>query len=497
MENIDIKLLIDTRNNREILEINRLIIKPQNVDFYYCSTKCSIIKCLIMADLELKKETIEITKLTDNDLLTIGNLAYIFTSDSENKKFFKKLYKEKISQDELHEIYDLISNITSGEELFDILNKKFIFNISPEIADEDILIIIKTFKNLNLQSLLGLIHSLSDTYIEEIAYVNNIDFDNPKEIFKYLFEIHTRPIAPQNANTFIDYFHKDKFEFNSSYDYFLYLFGNLDSKFKVFPVGTILLNILNNLDEIEKTCKDYVKNMQKSIDNAIKNNTPDSLLADFYLLLPATQLKLEKICPYFVFIQQFIGKSLTNGINKENHHFVPNKLSESINESIHYFNNLIADLHNFKNYFSLYLKRKEFQFKIFSSEINCTYDGNKYYCTYKFDIKSIEDILSASLQYIIFENKKIKKCDNCNKYFITTNKRDELHCDNPSPQNPNYTCKEYFSIKNDEKLVKIKKHYKNACNRFYTPISRAKKVVKIIQNIPNNLKILKVNITKN
>ena len=41
--------------------------------------------------------------------------------------------------------------------------------------------------------------------------------------------------------------------------------------------------------------------------------------------------------------------------------------------------------------------------------------------------------------------KIIRQCQNCGKYFIPANRSDTLYCDNPSPEAPEMTCKEYGS----------------------------------------------------
>lgn len=48
----------------------------------------------------------------------------------------------------------------------------------------------------------------------------------------------------------------------------------------------------------------------------------------------------------------------------------------------------------------------------------------------------------------ICENKiKIKKCQNCGKYFIPESRTDEIYCDRTSPQDDQMDCKEYGSKK--------------------------------------------------
>ena len=64
-----------------------------------------------------------------------------------------------------------------------------------------------------------------------------------------------------------------------------------------------------------------------------------------------------------------------------------------------------------------------------------------------YEIKSMSDLLNIELDYIINHNKTIKKCKNCEKYFIPKNRSDEEYCYNISPQNNKKTCKEYGARK--------------------------------------------------
>jgi hypothetical protein len=43
---------------------------------------------------------------------------------------------------------------------------------------------------------------------------------------------------------------------------------------------------------------------------------------------------------------------------------------------------------------------------------------------------------------------KVKRCQNCGRYFIVTGRSDTVYCDYPSPQNPKYNC-------NDKQMVKF------------------------------------------
>lgn len=58
-----------------------------------------------------------------------------------------------------------------------------------------------------------------------------------------------------------------------------------------------------------------------------------------------------------------------------------------------------------------------------------------------------EDRLSSvamiSFNEIASRRKSIQRCQNCGKYFIPAKRVDTLYCDNPSPEAPEMTCKEY------------------------------------------------------
>lgn len=51
----------------------------------------------------------------------------------------------------------------------------------------------------------------------------------------------------------------------------------------------------------------------------------------------------------------------------------------------------------------------------------------------------------ATLLWIVTNNLTIKQCQNCGKYFIPTARSDELYCNNPSPQEAEFSCKVYAS----------------------------------------------------
>ena len=54
-----------------------------------------------------------------------------------------------------------------------------------------------------------------------------------------------------------------------------------------------------------------------------------------------------------------------------------------------------------------------------------------------------QKIVMISFTEIAKRSKSIRKCKNCGKYFIPNKRADALYCDNPSPEIPGMTCKEY------------------------------------------------------
>ena len=94
-----------------------------------------------------------------------------------------------------------------------------------------------------------------------------------------------------------------------------------------------------------------------------------------------------------------------------------------------------------------------------------------------FDIKIIEvfkfnnliELLNLSLTKIFIKDIIIKKCNNCNNYFIPESRSDEKYCNRKSPQNSNKTCKEYGSKKTYREEVKSTpiKYEHNKTSQFY------------------------------
>ena len=91
----------------------------------------------------------------------------------------------------------------------------------------------------------------------------------------------------------------------------------------------------------------------------------------------------------------------------------------------------------------------------------------RFLTTYK--IEKCTDLFDIYRQLIIENKLHIRKCENCGKYFIPESRSDEKYCSNPSPQNPNKTCKEYGAKKKYRDEIKSHpiKYEHNKTSQFY------------------------------
>ncbi len=62
-----------------------------------------------------------------------------------------------------------------------------------------------------------------------------------------------------------------------------------------------------------------------------------------------------------------------------------------------------------------------------------------------FRISNVVDAVLLSLFHLLQEQTAIKKCANCQKFFVPLARGDAIYCDRPAPQDSKKTCKEYGS----------------------------------------------------
>lgn len=67
---------------------------------------------------------------------------------------------------------------------------------------------------------------------------------------------------------------------------------------------------------------------------------------------------------------------------------------------------------------------------------------------YEYNCQTLEQFLQVSLFTCLTFNLNIKKCKNCEKYFIAYQRSDEKYCGRISPQDNSKTCKQYSNLEN-------------------------------------------------
>ena len=112
-----------------------------------------------------------------------------------------------------------------------------------------------------------------------------------------------------------------------------------------------------------------------------------------------------------------------------------------------------------------------------NQKLTSSFFDNKIHHVEVYEIHSISDYINVSLNHLLKNYNSLKKCYNCNKYFIPESRTDEIYCNNKSPQNLNKTCKEYGAKKTYRDAIKSTpiKYEHNKTSQFYRMrINRAK-----------------------
>ena len=66
----------------------------------------------------------------------------------------------------------------------------------------------------------------------------------------------------------------------------------------------------------------------------------------------------------------------------------------------------------------------------------------------EYECKNLEEYLQLYFHTCLTHGINIKKCANCNKYFIAYQRSDEKYCNRISPDDPNKTCKQFANAEN-------------------------------------------------
>lgn len=219
---------------------------------------------------------------------------------------------------------------------------------------------------------------------------------------------------------------------------------------------------LRNLDELPSLMDKYIERLINTIINY-------KYYFDLYFGISNLSDLKGKDMSYFqsLFSIDFeIPRQITYAIYKKNDTYFPLKnLVFSIYKETKDSNETVESLNDIFSYE-----------KILNTTNNLHKNKNIFYLK-SYAINNLKDILNIYFNYFTQENIHIKKCKNCNKYFIPQNRTDEVYCNNPSPQNPNKTCKEYGAKKTYRDEIKSQplKSEHNKTSQFYRMrINRAK-----------------------
>lgn len=102
--------------------------------------------------------------------------------------------------------------------------------------------------------------------------------------------------------------------------------------------------------------------------------------------------------------------------------------------------------------------------------------------SYEYECKTFEQFLQICFFTCLTQNLNIKKCENCEKYFIAYQRSDEKYCSRTSPQDKNKTCKQYSNLENWKNNINSNEELK-----MYRRIYMAKQMQ--TRRNPNNLEL--------
>ncbi len=258
-------------------------------------------------------------------------------------------------------------------------------------------------------------------------------------------------------------------------------------------VGTEYLNLINNLSVIKNSIS-YVlfKNMDKHLSFLNSTDKQDDLKSFLETTLDSILLELHEKYFFCWFIKKllkrdlfdlliFIPRHKSDSVTKQdllNHYNSIDEYFIKISNSINYLTNseLMKSLPTIPTILSDYFSDFSFfsempRYTIYNEPITKDYeiiDDNSFpketVCSY--EINSIFDFISVNIKFLQDHKIRIKKCKNCGKYFFPHNK--QVFCDNPSPQNNFYTCR---NLPNDIKKINdtiyyiYRSNYKTQCSK--------------------------------
>lgn len=305
-------------------------------------------------------------------------------------------------------------------------------------------------------------HKAGSLFIEILNHYSNIKqhieksmsdilkLENKHMIKNYLqsFTYSLTEISP-NLQFFYDII---QFEFTKISDDFSNTQSNLAKQ---------LDDVIYTLDNIKQDEKDYnfLYQYKECLENSLKNYTFEKSIGNQLIYL-------DSLLHDFELTYNFVNDYRYNLQNQ--YYFKAFEIPREMISCVIKQDNTIKLLESKYNTLCGNIKDRNYIENKFSNDI-------KYLNSYQ--IEKASDILEVYRKLIIEKNICIKKCFNCNNFFIAESRTDEKYCNNPSPQNSNKTCKEYGAKKTYRDEIKSTpiKYEHNKTSQFYRMrINRAK-----------------------
>ena len=229
----------------------------------------------------------------------------------------------------------------------------------------------------------------------------------------------------------------------------------------------MILNFVSaDFSTVELGNKTFFDNINTNIANRIKENISLQKLQDF-------QKRFDK-CLDFIYTYKLTDNTYTQSLKKYLRHSEYNFNIRYLTKDINIiFDCIINEVNASKN----------------SEEI---IDKGIYdilgYVNDVLVLDSFESLMYAILrEYVYNDSLPIRKCKNCNKYFIAQKRKDELYCNNIF-EDTNKTCKRIGAMKlyvqrvNDNKAITL---YRNITKRKNMQVTRNADDKKLKENFEN------------
>jgi len=240
-----------------------------------------------------------------------------------------------------------------------------------------------------------------------------------------------------------------------------------------YPLGYSLLNIMSmNLEEIMCLINnfDYYINQEINMTKAEKakfgiNSTDDIYILHSHTIFDQFMLDREKFISELLLIKFYFDICEKNNFEFTLDNFLNfiglNKLK--LPYTAKYLVDIVSDYDYDVISFDNYYKNLDLISATFCSSLED--DVGQDFPSYTCD--NFLDVCIVIIYHILSSGYKIKKCANCQKYFVPYNRSDTLYCERISPKDKSKNCKQYATYNNyllktqNDKAMKLYKQIYN------------------------------------